>query len=173
MSITVNGANNQIAANTTSRGTTIVNQSTQNALDKNSFLKILSAELSNQDPENAQDGTQYVAQMAQFSELEQMANLNTTMTLAGANSLIGKQITLDKTDSNGNTYNGKVQSVTQKNGNIAINVVVGTEKDSSGNTVDNIQQFSMDDITNIENADSATTNTTTTSSTQTSSSTSS
>jgi flagellar basal-body rod modification protein FlgD len=181
MSSTINSTSNQnsinqATANTTSKGTPIVNQSTQNALDKNSFLKILSAELANEDPDSQQDGTQYVAQMAQFSELEQMANLNTTMMLVGANSLMGKQVTLDKTDANGNTYSGQVQSVVQNAGNIAINVAVGTTKDSNGNTVPNIQQFGMDDITNIQNANSttaSTSNVTNTGSAQTSPNTSS
>ncbi|MCX7695801.1 MAG: hypothetical protein N2Z71_08875 [Caloramator sp.] len=48
-------------------------------LDKNAFLKILTVQLSNQDPLNAKDNTEYVAQMAQFSALEQMQNLNSTM----------------------------------------------------------------------------------------------
>lgn len=47
--------------------------------DKNTFLQILTAQLSNQDPMNAKDNTEYIAQMAQFSSLEQMQNLNTTM----------------------------------------------------------------------------------------------
>ena len=137
---------NQANATKTSRGTTIVKPGQD--MDKNAFLKILSAELSNQDPQNAQDGTQYVAQMAQFSGLEQMANLNSTMRLTGANSLIGKQITLDKYDPNGNMYSGQVKSVIKNGDDIKLNVVVGKEKDSNGNLVDNIQEFSMDDITN-------------------------
>lgn len=57
------------------------NQSTtnKNGLDKNAFLKILTAQLSNQDPMNAKDNTEYVAQMAQFSSLEQTQNLNATI----------------------------------------------------------------------------------------------
>ncbi|WP_258921671.1 flagellar hook capping FlgD N-terminal domain-containing protein [Heyndrickxia coagulans] len=44
-------------------------------LDKNAFLKILIAQLQNQDPTNPMDDTQFVSQMAQFSSLEQMTNL--------------------------------------------------------------------------------------------------
>lgn len=50
-----------------------------NNLDKNAFLKILMAQLSNQDPLGNQDNSQYIAQMAQFSALEQSQNMNTSM----------------------------------------------------------------------------------------------
>lgn len=50
-----------------------------NGLDKNAFLKILMAQLSNQDPMKNQDNSQYIAQMAQFSSLEQSQNMNTSM----------------------------------------------------------------------------------------------
>ena len=39
--------------------------------NENTFLKLLVAQLKNQDPVNPQDGTQFVAQLAQFSGLEQ------------------------------------------------------------------------------------------------------
>lgn len=52
---------------------------TSKEFDKNTFLQILTAQLRNQDPMNAKDNTEYIAQMAQFSSLEQMQNLNSTM----------------------------------------------------------------------------------------------
>lgn len=54
-------------------------RSTNNGLDKNAFLKILMTQLSNQDPMSNQDNSQYIAQMAQFSSLEQSQNMNTSM----------------------------------------------------------------------------------------------
>jgi len=47
------------------------------ALDKNAFLKLLVQEMTNQDPLKPADNTQFVAQLAQFSTLEQMQNMNT------------------------------------------------------------------------------------------------
>src|SRR5438105_10288226 len=50
------------------------------SLDKDSFLKILVGELQNMDPMSAssQDPTQSVAQMTQYSILEQLTNLTNT-----------------------------------------------------------------------------------------------
>lgn len=50
-----------------------------NTLGKDAFLKMLIAQLQNQDPLNPMDGTAFVAQLAQFSSLEQLSNLNSTM----------------------------------------------------------------------------------------------
>ena len=44
-------------------------------VDKNMFLQLLVAQLRNQDPMNPSDGTQFVAQLAQFQQLEQTLNM--------------------------------------------------------------------------------------------------
>ena len=54
-------------------------------LDKDAFLRLLIAQLSNQDPLNPMDDREFIAQMAQFSALEQMTNM--TKTLEGMASL--------------------------------------------------------------------------------------
>nr|WP_277998884.1 flagellar hook capping FlgD N-terminal domain-containing protein [Moorella sulfitireducens] len=50
-------------------------------LSKNDFLKLLAAQLSNQDPLNPMSDTEFIAQMAQFTALEQMYNLNESFNL--------------------------------------------------------------------------------------------
>lgn len=50
-----------------------------NDLDKNAFLKLLVTQLENQDPLDPQENHEFVAQMAQFSSLEQMTNMNESM----------------------------------------------------------------------------------------------
>ena len=46
----------------------------QGAVDKNMFMKLLVAQLRNQDPMKPTDGMQFVAELAQFQQLEQTVN---------------------------------------------------------------------------------------------------
>ena len=54
--------------------TTAATTSGAPGVDKNMFLQLLVAQLRNQDPLNPSDGTQFVAQLAQFQQLEQALN---------------------------------------------------------------------------------------------------
>lgn len=124
--------------NVTANGTRIVKSNGE--LDKDQFLRILAAELSNQDPTNTKDSTEYVAQMAQFAGLEQMANLNSSMKLIGASSLIGKDVTFKILDDNGDFYKGLVQNIVKDGDSIKLNVLVGDN---------DVQAFDMSDVTQI------------------------
>jgi flagellar basal-body rod modification protein FlgD len=128
-------------ATKTSRGTKIVQSGSE--MDKNAFLRILTAELSNQDPENAKDSTAYVAQMAQFASIEQMTNLNTNLTMSAANSMIGKGIVLKKLDSVGNQYCGIMKSAYKQGSSIK----VGVEVENNGKT--ETQIFGYEDISGV------------------------
>jgi len=58
-------------------------------LGKDAFLKILLAQIKNQDPLNPTDSSAMVAQLAQFSTLEQLQNLNTGMEQLLQNQMLG------------------------------------------------------------------------------------
>ncbi len=60
--------------------TTTTTASTKNVMGKDEFLKMLIAQLKHQDPMNPMDGTAFTAQLAQFSSLEQLQNINTQLT---------------------------------------------------------------------------------------------
>lgn len=113
----------RVAQNTTDRGTPIIKAGED--MDKTAFLKILSAQLRNQDPLSGnQDSTQYVTQMAQFTTMEQMQNLNKTMTNYSNQNLVGKGVSVDVADSEGNPYTGIVKAVNIEGGKTSISVEV-------------------------------------------------
>ena len=75
---------------------------TSTAMGKDDFLTLLLTQLQNQDPLNPTDSTEYTAQLAQFSSLEQLSNVNANLEYmqlyqasinnAQAVSFIGKEI---------------------------------------------------------------------------------
>lgn len=127
----------------TNKGTKIVRDSKE--LDKNAFLKILVAEMSNQDPTAPKDSTQYIAQMAQFSSVQELSNLNSGVTFSGATALIGKAVMLDAKDNQGLNYCGIVKGVVKDGSRIQVNVAIGTDKE--GKAV--MKAFDYDDVTEI------------------------
>ncbi|QKC95131.1 flagellar hook assembly protein FlgD [Mesorhizobium sp. NZP2298] len=83
-----------VGANSTTTSTS------KTAVDYQSFLKLLIAEMKNQDPTKPMDSTQYVAQLATFSQVEQSVQTNTKLdqimqssALSQADALIGRSIT--------------------------------------------------------------------------------
>lgn len=69
----------------------------QQELGKDEFLQLLAVQLANQDPLQPMEDTDFIAQMAQFTSLEQMSQLNESFGTQRAYSLIGKNVvgTLD------------------------------------------------------------------------------
>lgn len=68
-----------------------------NGLGKDDFLKLLVAQISNQSPLNPMDNTEFVAQLAQFSNLEQLAQVNKrldALALGQAGLLTGQSVQL-------------------------------------------------------------------------------
>jgi len=55
------------------------NSSSENVLDKDAFLKLLVAELQNQNPLEPMDNKDFVSQMAQFTSMEQMTNMSQSL----------------------------------------------------------------------------------------------
>ncbi len=62
---------------------------TSSELGKDAFLQLLVTQLQYQDPTNPMDDRDFIAQLAQFSSLEQMQNLNETATKTNAQNLVG------------------------------------------------------------------------------------
>ncbi|MDE5412962.1 flagellar hook assembly protein FlgD [Alkalihalobacterium chitinilyticum] len=126
-----------------------VKKTGQGALGKDDFLKILITQLQNQDPTNPMDDREFISQMAQFSSLEQMTNMNRTLEkfitsqtdnkLIQNSHLIGKEVqwqregSLSDRDLETNT----VKSVRLRDGDVSVQL-------DNGNwiLVDQIKQIS-------------------------------
>jgi len=88
------------------------------SLDKEAFLQLLVAQMKYQDPLQPTSNTEYISQLATFSSLEEMQNMNSTMTDLQATNLVGKQVVLKVTsDITGTTttVSGYVEYVTREN----------------------------------------------------------
>lgn len=112
-------------------------------LGKDDFLKILMTQLQNQDPMNPMEDKDFIAQMATFTSLEQMTNMNKTMEkfvnsqtgdlLLKYSSMIGKEVEYSFKSENEageevtNTGVGIIKSVSQKSGYVEIELKDGTK----------------------------------------------
>jgi flagellar basal-body rod modification protein FlgD len=110
--------------------------------NKNQFLLLLVNELQNQDPTAPTDEKQTLSQLAQFSSLEQMQNLNTTLTassgfgqVAQSATLIGKTISTATADTPG--VSGVVTSVSLSGGKTFLHV---GDQDVDAATITGIKQ---------------------------------
>lgn len=96
-----------------------------NALGQDAFLKILVTQMKHQDPMEPLKDTEFIGQMAQFTSLEQLTNLNKTMTqfvnnqgsssLADYAHLIGTSV---KWQSGTESGEGMVKALSSKNGEL-------------------------------------------------------
>lgn len=96
---TVSGVNTTTST-TSSSTTSSSSTSSVGDLDYNAFLKLLIAQLKYQDPTQPADSTQFVAQLATFSQVEQSVSTNskldsllTAQALSLADSVIGRTVT--------------------------------------------------------------------------------
>ena len=115
-------------------------------LDKDSFLLLMVTQMKNQDPLNPMDDTQYVSQLAQYSSLEQLMNLNDGMTsltdatnnqqMLNATSYIGKEVGITG-NASGKTTEGGVTKTSTFRYAFGDNVTSGVLSvvDAQGNTV--------------------------------------
>ena len=123
-----------------SSASSLANDKTKNksTLDKDAFLGLLVAQMKYQDPLEPTSNTEFVAQYAQFSSLEQMQNMANTMELTRASSMVGKVVVVNTTDSAGREtqIEGRVDYVTYENGKSYVSIDGGL--------------YSLDDVYAIE-----------------------
>lgn len=118
----------------------------QKTLGQADFLKLLVTQMTSQDPLNPQSGTDFVAQMAQFSTLQSSQVMQSDMATLQANSLIGRTVSV--TSAGGNPVSGVVSAVQIQSGTPEVIV--------------NGQSYNLSDIMAIVPTATATTPTATT-----------
>jgi len=106
---------------TASDATNATDRTPKNQLGQDDFLNLLVTKMKSQDPMNPQSDEDFIAQMAQFSSLEQsktmssdMATLKTQQEVLTANGLIGRNVSV--TDGKNQIAQGMVTSVSTGDG---------------------------------------------------------
>ena len=111
---------------------TVANATIRSKLDRDAFLKLLVTQMRLQDPTHTMEDKEFIAQLAQFSSLEQITNLSSEIRALARNnastqavSLIGK--TVEYLDvSSGASRTGTVESVRFQDGSPTL-VIGGAE----------------------------------------------
>lgn len=108
----------------------VIDQSEVGKLDQNAFLNMLLTQLQNQDPLNPLDNTEFAAQLAQYSSLEQLTSIGSK--LDNITQLILSQIatennsTPQQSESNSTNSNSSNDSKAEDKDNSGINTITFT-----------------------------------------------
>lgn len=106
-------------------------------MDKDAFLQLLVAQMKYQDPLEPTSNTEYISQYAQFSQVEQMQNMSSSMDLQRASGLVGEEVYIKTTTSSGETkyVRGKVDYVVYENNKAYLSI--------------NEELYSLDDLDTV------------------------
>ena len=84
---------------TSASATSSSKEKTNNKLDKEDFLNLLVAQMKYQDPLEPQSNTEYVSQLATFTQVEATENMANTAENVQASNLVGKTVIMRPTNS--------------------------------------------------------------------------
>ena len=125
-----------VDSTTTTADTTTTTSTAESTLDYEDFLELLTVQLENQDPFDPLSDTDFIAQMANFSTLEEVSNFSDNFSsyssrqqqLSSAQTFLGKTVTVE-TDSDSVT--GTVTAVTYDTSGDTYVTIDGTQYDAS------------------------------------------
>lgn len=114
-------------ADTSNTTSAVKTAGTTNGVDKETFLQLLVAQMKYQDPLEPTSNTEYIAQYATFSQVEQLQSMSSTMNNTSAMTLVGKYVTMSYTTASGATssISGRVDYV-EKSGTDTYLYINGT-----------------------------------------------
>ncbi|MFO0752727.1 MAG: flagellar hook capping FlgD N-terminal domain-containing protein [Thermodesulfovibrionales bacterium] len=118
---------------------------TNTSLGKDDFLYLLTKQLEYQDPLNPMQDTEFVAQLAQFSSLEQMTNMSKSLETSTALGLIGKEVT-DSSD-----VSGTVSEVSQGSDGTIKLVLSYQETQEDGTVQDATKEIELSEVRDVKN----------------------
>jgi flagellar basal-body rod modification protein FlgD len=107
--------------NATAIGTAQAGAPPKNEMGKDDFLKLLVGQLRHQDPMNPMEDKDFMGQMAQFSQLEQMTNVASTLQNERAFNLIGREVTYNDNET-GELITGTVEKVSIQAGKTTLTI---------------------------------------------------
>lgn len=113
----------QYDVNKTTNNSSINNENkkkSQNMVDEDMFLQLLVAEMQYQDPLEPTSNTEYVSELASFTQVSALQDMKSSMDDINANSLVGQYVTI-LTDE-GDEISGLVDYVTQKDGETMVSI---------------------------------------------------
>lgn len=112
------------SSSTTGTSASKSKSTSNNGLDKDAFLQLLVTQMKYQDPLSPSSNTEYVAQLATFSQLEQLQNLNKESSTSQAFGLVGKTVDVTTETATGSTatITGKVDYVSMNNGAVKLSI---------------------------------------------------
>ena len=123
--------NTQQLLNATAVGNAQAQTKPSAEMGKDDFLKLLVGQLRHQDPMNPMEDKDFMGQMAQFSQLEQMTNVASTLRNERAFSLIGREVSYNNKET-GELKSGTVEKVSIEAGKTTLTIagVSGIETDA-------------------------------------------
>ncbi len=117
-SVSATVKNGEIVTTASQSSLSTAKNEASSGMDKDAFLQLLVAQMKYQDPLEPTSNTEYISQYAQFSQVEALNNMSTTMELSRYSSYVGKEVVIETEGSNGKTtqVRGFVDYVTFEEG---------------------------------------------------------
>ena len=116
--------NGEIVTSASQDSLSKANEKSNSGMDKDAFLQLLVAQMKYQDPLEPTSNTEYISQYAQFSQVEALNNMSTTMELSRYSTYVGKEVILESTDGSGKSTQtrGFVDYVTFEEGKAYLSI---------------------------------------------------